>query len=414
MPSMFDSENLKISEICARCKGRGWCGKPCPIFAKLKEFLPKTKTHFSGSSPPEIFVGRFSYPEVNTGILSPNEYGETENYSMPELWYKNQFSIKDILNLRGKLIYARFKSKVKNARKQTKFLALMQEISMADKNIDTEFILKKPPRYGIEVSRQTSILSNPAPLKQIRLEENPHIPKKVDYFTSDTNLKATSAIQELYKSKIPTSNIIKVLSAGLLGIKTRRKLVPTRWAITATDDTLGKELLKKIRYFQETSEILLFHGYYVGNHYEFLLLPDKFAFEVIETYFSGSVWNPTQEISIAQDYEAFNGRKTYAKNVTGAYYTARLALAEYLIKIKRQCSCLVMREERPEYNAPLGVGILRELSRDIFTKLPEKFNTIQEAFQSAQTRLKLPISTFTKKSWLLKEYGKQTRLAKFF
>jgi len=407
--------NLKFdSELCVRCKGRGWCGKSCPIFAKLKEYLPKAKTHFSGSSPPEVFVGRFFYPQVNTGILSPADYGETEQYSMPELWYEKNLSIKQILALRGKLIYARFKSNIKDARKKTKFLQVMQEVSMADKNVDTEIFLKKPPRYGFEASRQSAIIGNPAPLKNARLEENPHINRKVEYLTSDTDVKANIAIQELYKNKIPTSNIIKILSAGLLGTRTKRKLIPTRWSITATDDTLSKKLLEKIRYHQEISEIMLFHGYYVGNHYEFLLLPDKFSFEVIEAYFSGSIWNPYNEVSISKDYESFQGRKYYAKNVTGAYYTARLALCEYLEQIKRQASCLVMREERPEYNAPLGVGILRELSRDIFNQKPERFTTIKEALKQAQTRLKLPISTFTKASWLLKEHGKQRRLAEYY
>lgn len=407
-------ENMFDSELCSRCKGRGYCGKSCPIFAKIKDFLPKTKTHFSGSSPPEIFVGRFFYPNINTGILSPQEYGSTEEYSMPELWYKKNFSIKEVLNLRGKLIYARFKSNVKDTRKKTHFLQLMQEISMADKNIATEIFLKKPPRYGFEASRQTAILTNPAPLQNARLEENPHVPKKVDYLVSDTDVKAATAISELYKAEIPTSNIIKILSAGLLGSGLRRKLVPTRWSITATDDTISKLLLGKIRYYPEINEIMLFHGYYVGNHYEFLLLPDKFSFEVIEAYFAGSVWNPTNQVSLSQDYESFLGRKTYASNVTGAYYTARLALCEYLEARKRQASCLVMREERPEYNAPLGVGILRELSRDAFSKKPEIFNSIQEALQASQKRLKLPISLFTSKSWLLKEYGKQKRLSNYF
>ena len=408
-------ESLFNSELCTKCKGRGYCGKTCPIFQKIKQFLPKTKTHFSGSSPPEIFVGRFSYPNINTGILAPQEYGDTEQYSQPELWYKNNFSIQKILNLRGKLIYAKFKSHIKDTRKKTKFLSIMQEISMADKNIDTEIFLKKPPRHGFETSRQTAIFTNPAPLKNARLEENPHIPKKVDYMVSDTDAKAVTGIQELYKSGIPTSNIIKILSAGLLGQKTRRKLVPTRWSITATDDTLSKQLLEKIRFYPELSEIQLFHGYYVGNHYEFLLLPDNFSFEVLEAYFSGSTWNPfSKKVSLSQDYEGFLGRKKYAFNVTGAYYTARLALCEYLTKIKKQCSCLVMREERPEYNAPLGVGILRELSRDIFTKKPETFNTISEALQQSQTRLKLPISTFTEKSWLLSEHGKQKKLSSYF
>ncbi len=401
------------SELCARCKGRGWCGKPCKILAKIKQFFPKTKTHFSGSSPPEVFVGRIGYPKVNTGILSPQEKGNTEEMSLPEKWYEKNLTIKEILNHRGQLIYSRFKSKISDARNSKRFLSVMQEISLADKSVSTEFFLKKPVKISITVDKQVPIIGNPAPLKSIRLEENPYIKRKVDYIVSDTDNKAANSIKELY-NVTETSNIIKILSAGLLGLKKNRRLVPTRWAVTATDDTLSKYLLEKIRYYPEISEILLFHGYYVGNHYEFILLPDKFSFEVLEAYFSGSVWNPSSKINISQDYEGFYKRKTYASSVTGAYYTARLALCEYLEKIKKQASCLVLREERPEYYAPLGVGILRELGRDAFSKKPEKFPTVKQALEQSQTRLKLPITTFTEKSWLLKEYRKQTRLSRWF
>jgi len=333
---------------------------------------------------------------------------------LPEKWYEKKLTIKQILNHRGQLIYSRFKSRIRDVRKQkpSKFLSTMQEISLASKSVSTEFFLKKPIK-NILVDKHLPVIGNPAPLKAIRLEENPKIKRKVDYIVSDTDNKASASIKELYKI-IETSNIIKILSAGLLGLKKNRILVPTRWAVTATDDTLSKFLLKKIKFYPEISEILLFHGYYVGNHYEILLLPDKFSFEVIEAYMSGSTWNPTQTINFSQDYEPFNGRKKYAFSVTGAYYTIRLAVCEYLEKIKRQASCLVMREERPEYNAPLGVGILRELGRDALSKKPETFPTMQEALQKSQTRMKLPVSLFKEKSWLLREHGKQTRLNKWF
>jgi len=223
-------------------------------------------------------------------------------------------------------------------------------------------------------------------------------------------------MKELYKSKIPTSNIIKILSAGLLGIAKNRKLVPTRWAITATDDTLSKQLLSKIKYFSEISEFYLFTSYYLGNHYEIILLPDKFSFEVMEAEIPGTLWNPdtNSKIYISKDYESFRGRKKYADNVTGAYYANRLALTEFLIKIKRQASCLVLRECRPEYYAPCGIGILREATRHAFTKKPEKFSTLNETLQTAQKKLKLPINLFTSQSSLLKEFGKQSRLTQFF
>ena len=128
---------------------------------------------------------------------------------------------------------------------------------------------------------------------------------------------------------------------------------------------------------------------------------------------SGSVWNPQGELYLAIDNEGFSGRTEYASNVTGAYYVNRLALVEYLEKIKKQASCLVMRECRPEYYAPMGVGILREASRQAFRNQPEKFENISQALESAQKRMRLPTNVFKDNSPLLKNYGKQTRLNKF-
>jgi hypothetical protein len=344
-------------------------------------------------------------------------YGNTEEMSLPEIWYEKNLSIQDILNHRSQLIYSRFKSKVNDAKisQSKKFLSTMQEISIASKSVSTEVFLKKPIKVHALIDKHVPIIGNPAPLKNIRLEENPHVEKKVDYLIYDTDVKSVVSIKELYQSRIQVSNIIKILSAGMLGLKKNRKLVPTRWSVTATDDTLSKFLLSKIRFYQETGEIMLFTSEYVGNHYEFLLLPDKFSFEVIEAKMSGSVWNPfSQSTVVMQDYEGFSGRKTYAENVTGAYYSNRLALCEYLEKIKRQASCLVMRECRPEYYAPLGVGILREASRDAFSKQPEKFPSVEEALNQAQKRMKLPVALFKSRSWLLKNFGKQTRLSRWF
>lgn len=411
------AEQIFDSEFCIRCKGRGWCNQRCTILSKIKQTFPKNKTHFSGSSPPEVFVGRIGYPHLNTGILSPQEFGDTEEMSLSEKWYEKGLSIKDILNHRGQLIYSRFKSKVLDVRKENpgRFLGVMQEISMADKSVSAEIFLKKPvSTAGLTLDKHLPIIGNPAPLKSIYLQENPHVNKKVDYLVSDTDSKAATSMVEMYKSgQIVTSNIIKILSSGLLGLKKNRRLVPTRWSVTATDDTLSKHLLEKIRFYQELGEIRLFHGYYVGNYYEILLLPGIWSFEVIEAFLVGSAWNPfSKEVLFTQDYEGFNGRKYYAKNVTGAYYTIRLAICEYLEKIKRQASVLIMREERPEYNAPLGVGILRELSRGILKKEFEVVDSIGGAFglMGGEGRMKLNPDVFRKRSWLLNEYRVQRSL----
>ncbi|MBI2628766.1 hypothetical protein HYW74_01650 [Candidatus Pacearchaeota archaeon] len=379
-------------------------------FKKFSEKLAlSSKKQFSGSTPPEIFVGRKDYPKVYTGILSPIQKGDTESFSSPEAWFRKQASIQEILDYRQKLIYSRFKTNVK-APYNNKMVSALNQVAMSSKSLSAEFSLHKPPRFSIIKEPSIPIIGNPAPLKSIKLQENPKIHTKVDYTTGDNRLKASEAIKILYKNQIEISNITKILSAGLLGLKNNRKMVPTRWAITATDDTLSKDMLKKIREFNEINEILVFHGEYLGNHYEILLLPSKFEFEVIEI---SSKSLDKNNLGVWQDYEGFYGRKTYADDVTGAYYVNRLALCEYLTQIKKQCSCIFFREVKPSYTSPLGVGILRELSRSAFQKQPEKFQSIQEAINHIQTRLTIPVSLYTNKSKILADYGKQRRLSQW-
>src|SRR3989338_5478993 len=390
------------------------------------------KTHFSSSSPPEIFVGQSNYPKVFAGILSPvNFYNEndsetdsnTEKFSMPEIWVKKNATIGEVMAYRRKMIYSRFVSNVKlaprnsgsnsNSSTQNHLTSALNQIAMANNSVRAEFFLRKAPKFFPIKESSVPFIGNPAPLQNIRLEENPKIEKKVDYLVSDNYLKANHGIKELYKSKIEISNIVKILSAGLLGLKKQRKMVPTRWSITAIDDSLSKDMLKSIKLFPEINEFQLFHSEYVGNHYEILLLPDKFSFEVIETRIPTK--NPTDlskvinEIEFWQDYENFFPRKNYASSVTGAYYANRLALCEYLTQIHRQASAIFFREVRPEYNAPLGVGILREVTRKAFQSPPQTFQTINEALNDIQTRIFLPVSNFTNRSNILKNRGKQKR-----
>lgn len=395
---MFDN-NKRLFE------GKVLSNKKRIIYADLG--LPSIKTHFSGASPPEVFVGRFNYPHVNAGILSPETYEDTEAMSYPESWYEKKFSIYDILSRRGQLIYGKFKVNTKKTY-SGKFLNIMQELSLAYKSVSTEFFLKKPPSKSLDISRFSPIIANPAPLDHARLQENPKVKPKVDYIVSDTHVKAADAIRELYKSQIAISNINKILSTGLLGQQTKKRLVPTRWSITAVDDTISKKLLENIRHYNEIDEILLFNNEYNGNHYEIILLPGNFSFEVIEAEMKSG------EIKFWQDYELFHGRKYYADNVVGAYYANRLAVCEYLEKIKKQATAIFLREVRPEYYAPLGVGILRECTRDAFKKTPEKCASVNEALKKAQTRLRLSINIFKEKSILLKEFGKQKKITQWF
>jgi DNA repair protein NreA len=395
--------------LCIKCKGKGLCGKRCHILERFIDNAPKPKLHFSGKSAPELFVGRIGYPYVNSGILAPQDNDNVSNFATAEEWSSNNFSIANVLRLRGQLIYGRAKTNIKSS---NRIKQVTQELALSSKPVSTEFFLKKKPTLEFTPDSVFRPMTNPAPIKKVILEENPKVSKKVDYLTSDYDVKATTAIKELYSSNIKIDHLQKLLSVGLLGKKIRRRMVPTRWSITATDDTISKQHLEKIRYFPEINQITLFSGSFLGNYVEALLLPGHFAFEAIEAWMEGNVFN-NEKTQLTQDYESFKGRKKYAFEVTGGYYAMRLPLTEHLMKIGKQATVLIFREIRPEYYAPLGVGIVRETTRRAFSNEPKHFDTIEEAFKDIQSRATVPIEQIKQKSWILGNYGKQKSLSDF-
>ncbi|NPE26874.1 hypothetical protein HNV12_02635 [Methanococcoides sp. SA1] len=398
-----------MDNLCIKCKGKGLCGKPCKILSAFKQNQPKPKLHFSGKSAPELFVGRIGYPHINAGILTPQDNDNISNFPSAEEWSQSNFSIANVLRLRGGLIYGKAKTHIKG---RDKIKQITQELALSSKPVSTEIFLKKKPSMNFTIDKVFQPMTNPAPIKKALLEENPSVPKKVDYLINDTDAKSVTALNELYKSNIKIDHLQKLLSIGLLGKKLARRMVPTRWSITATDDTISKEHLKKIRYFNHTNQITVYSGSYLGNYIEALILPGPFAFEAIEAWQSGSTYSD-HKTEFAQDYETFNGRKKYAYNVTGGYYAMRLPLTEHLVKTKRQTQVLMFREIRPEYYAPLGVGIVRETAKRTFQSKPKHFDTIEQALQNISERINTPIETIKEKSWLLNNYNKQRSIFDF-
>ncbi|MFX1448686.1 MAG: hypothetical protein ACFFCG_11200, partial [Promethearchaeota archaeon] len=167
--------------------------------------------------------------------------------------------------------------------------------------------------------------------------------------------------------QVPESTIKRVFSAGLLGKKTRRRIVPTRWSITAVDDIISKALIKEIKQFPEINDYQIFESTYLDNHFKILLFPGKFTYEMNEVWAPNTLWNISLDgdsrslkPQIMTDFEFYNGRKNYASNITGAYYAARKEVCEYLYKIGRQARVLIFREVQGGYVVPLGVWVIRE------------------------------------------------------
>ncbi len=362
---------------------------------------------FIGTSPPTIFVGRFFYPKVNVGILSPPQHIENAAIlDSPEDWYKMQANISDILHFRGQMIFSRFRTSSVR-RPSGKLEEVTQEVAMAKKQTDVEIELWKNPKFNFMFNPWHAPIGNPAPIVKARLTENPTVERKVDYVISDLDLKANNAVIDLYSEGLQTSRIQKIFSAGLIGVPIQRKFVPTRWSITAVDDIIGKSLREKIKDFPELNEIQLFHNEYLGNHYEILVLPKEYQFELVE------VWNSDlPKPSIGSDYEQYWGRKDYATNTHGAFYAGRLAVLEYLMKIKRQASILIVREILPSYDIPMGIWQLRETVRGAFETSPEKFTTVGQAIEKINSRL-ISSGKWIAKSKFVAGLKEQTSIKKF-
>lgn len=318
--------------------------------------------NFQGASPPSVFIGSHSYPKVNTGVLSPQHPGESELLDSPRDWYKKDYSVRKVASLRTSLVNSKQKTDVNQS---GNFLMNTREVAMARKPVEVEVSLDKAPSSGMSAGRVKPVSAS-GDVEEFILGENPSVEKKVEKAFYDTDLKAENAVRELYSKGVDKYKIQQSLSTGMLGEEDERKLVPTRWSITASDDMVSKHLRDEVKKYQQIGQIEYYRNEYVGNEFHIFLIPGRWEYELMEMKRPGSVWNAAQNTYIAQNYEAYEGRTEYAQQTAGAFYATRLGIAEHLVSRKRQAKALVVREVKPSYWAPLGVWVIRETVRDAF------------------------------------------------
>jgi len=397
------------------CKGRGACGRSvCPHIirnksrTKINEKI--TKKDFQGSSPTP-FVGRIGYPKLNVGLLSPAEVSENVwEYDAPKYWAKSNFQIPKIVDYRSALINSRFKV---HAHDSSKMLDIAKEVGMASKPVDLEVNLEDKPKFRVNHYSIVMPTGPNALLKKAKITSNPKIHTKVDKVVSDFDLKSKDALLYLYDSGFDENFLTKILSIGNLGIKNNRKLVPTRWSITATDDTLGKNIIQEIKNYNQT-DYLAFFGGYLGNYYLILTFPDIWNYELFEIY---APKNPPNNPYYATDYEDFYGRKKYADTTAGGYYAARLAILEKLKQIKKQGNILALRFITDEYSIPLGVWVVREAARKSMHSIPLNFSSKELMLKYAQALTKkkfgINLEKIFEKSIMLNKINTQKNLRSF-
>jgi hypothetical protein len=399
--------------MCLRCRSAQLlCGKPiCPILLKYRAFeqtLPLVEgRELDGTSPPGLFVGRFGYPKVAIGPLLSPQHGSTELLDTPEDWVGR--SVQDVVSFRTGLVRGTTLIRVTDAERPIPFLEDLQLLGIAGESVESEATFRHPPRGHLALSDSTPPFGPSAPLEKVRLDVR-HVDPHLDRLSSDTHANARVAVGELYHRGVRVSRIQRAFSVGTLGRRGRRRLVPTRWSITAVDDLLSKQNLERIRDLPELSEILLYRLTALDNRWFLAFLPGAYRYESIEAWYPNTMWNPNPtRIVMMGDHERFQGRTTYA-SIGGCYYAARLATSEALLRLGRQAGVLVLREVHPGEILPLGVWNVREHIRAALTSAPEPLAGLPELSERIRSYFAIPLERWLATSALLHEARTQRRL----
>ena len=413
---------------CIDCRGvRSMCGiNPCPLLSQVSKKLPTYEIsafdEMVGPSPPSVFIGRYGYPDVRVGpsafwSLKNEEFNNHITGDPADLFGRN---IEEVAIRHSNLITGSSKAKISSPLTPTKILQTTQEIAMASKSVDIEMNFAKKVKLNGTPSFDTmsTPLGQTGEVLRAEIIGNSHIPRKVDSIVEETDLLTNDAIKELGISSIGESHISRLLSTGLLGKKEDRKLVPTRWSITATDDMISKNIWEKIRDYNSIDKTLVYTSTYLDNSFYIILTPGIWAYQMIENWTEGSLWSELNQpsktlqqfVEVKTDWEDVFPRTDYASNVTGAYYAAKLGVLESLNKVRKSASCLVWRDIGPGYWAPVGVWLIRETVRDAMNQQPKIFDSLNFAVDHLSKIISSPNEL--KNSWFVK-HQEQTRLDSF-
>ncbi|MCX8204344.1 MAG: Nre family DNA repair protein [Candidatus Nezhaarchaeota archaeon] len=404
---------------CVQCKAsRMLCGKPsCPIILRLRSYVklaPKlSELRLYGSSPPALFVGRHGYPYVNIGPLVPPTLGDTSLLDSPEEWLGRGLGLEDLVDMRIKLFRGKHRAHVKEASDPKDIVAAVQELAMSRSSVDAEVEFAKRPIASLILDDEVQPMGPSGTMSRLTIGSTP-THSSLEAVCADLDLAAEEALMKLYLDGVPVSQIQRAFSSGIMGVKARRKLVPTRWSITAVDSLISRRLRDEIvKKSPEINEYRVYTLEVLGNIFLVLMMPGRWSYESIEAWYPGSAWNPDAEsLAFCGDWEPYWGRTTYA-SMGGCYYAARLAVVEALSRERRQAQVLVLREARPSYLMPMGVWIVREAVRRALGGKPAVFNTAEEALAYVPSRLKISLAEWIKVSRLLSDLKRQEKITKY-
>lgn len=346
---------------------------------------------------PSVFVGHSQYPNVSVGLLSTPQ---DRRHDAPQFWSQHNYSIPSVTHLRKELLNLRQQTHVKQK-------SVFSDLALTVTPPTVEVTYTQKSNNSLSPQQEAIPFGPSAQLGQFQIIDNLKTNPLLEKYADDIDVSATTALHELFIRGVDEHSLSKMLSVGNLGRGTLRKLVPTRWSITAVDDTLSGELKSQIVLY-DTLHPSVYVGGYMGNYFIILFFEGPYSFEFIEV-----VTESKQQFT---DWESPLGRKEYAKNTAGGYYATRLAINEFLSQSKKQASVIAIRFITEAYYQSLGVWVVREACRKALSQTAVEFEDrkMQCLFAEKLALKKFGIPIDLSKSPILTQVLKQSTLSSFF
>jgi len=341
--------------------------------ARLAVSAPLWRDGVEGSSPPSVFVGSHGYPRLGVGPLVPAAHGETGLLDAPERW--GEMSLGEIVSMRLRLV--RGVRMVRADDTGGRYVRSLQDVAMASRPADAELRFGRPASARGVPDGHSAPFGPVGEIERAAFSGAPAV-RALERAHADTDLGAAEAVMSLWRDGVEVTRIQRCLSVGMLG--RRRRLVPTRWGITAVDSSVSHALSREILSLPMIDSWRVHFSERLGNLYAVILFPRAWRFEMVEA------WQRADgTMAFGSDSEGHRGIG-HAPAIAGAYHAARLAVCEHLARIGAQAGALVLREIRPEYSVPVGVWQVREGVRDAMRSPFAAVGGMDEAIALASSR----------------------------
>ncbi len=383
--------------MCVVCKGgRALCGnRSCPLLPRFS-IAPKidaNKRDFFGPGY-SVFVGRMGYPNVMTGPLVAIE--DQPDIDRPAAWYGQDYS--KVIELRSSLLRSK---QGENVFSKSRFVRDSQEVALASKPTDVEMLFKGKPFFHASFSDVMQPMGPSVSVEKLELASNPSVPLHIEKLVSD-ELKAREAGFRMYEKGDDVYRISNILSSGALGLERAKKLVPTRWSITASQTFIGDQLIEDVKQQSSINEYRVYSAQRFDNHFEILLMPGSWEFENFEAWHPGSLWaGRLNKPEILAEYEPYEGRTKYAGLQGGGFYSSRFGVSEALANMGKQAKVVVFREIYEGYVIPIGCWQIVENVRHALSGEYMKFDSKEAALSHINSKLRNPVSEYIKQSTIL-------------